>query len=246
MSSTTARSDTPLGARSAVITGASRGIGRECARLLSAAGATVVLLGRDMQAMTQLGHELKAKHAAFSTDLAYPDVVAKGLGKTREYLGGAPDIIVNNAAQFQLAPVDETPLEDFERTLAVNLTSHFAIVREFLGDMRARGSGDIVTIGSIADHTGLSGNAAYGASKFGLRGLHAVLREELRGSGVRATLISPGRVDTGIWDPKARMNASVPLGRAEMLAAEHVAQAVLFAVTRPRTVNVDELRISRA
>jgi NADP-dependent 3-hydroxy acid dehydrogenase YdfG len=245
MSSTTV-ADAPLRGRSAVITGASRGIGRECARALSAAGATVVLLGRDMDAMTRLGHELHAKYAAFSIELAHSDIVATVLRKVRERLGGAPDIIVNNAAQFQLAPLEETSVEDFERTLAVNLTSHFAIVREFLAGMRDRGSGHIVTIGSIADTRPLEGNAAYSASKFAARGLHGVLREETRGSGVRATLVSPGRVDTDIWagiDAGARMDLGPRTG---MIAAEDVADAVLYVVTRPPSVNVDELRLSRA
>jgi NADP-dependent 3-hydroxy acid dehydrogenase YdfG len=244
MSSTTADNERALSGRTAVVTGASRGIGRECARQLSDAGARLVLLSRDVEAMSQLRRELHGKHAGFSIDLARPDIVAEVLVRVRAHLEGAPDIIVNNAAQFQLAPVELTSIEDFQRMLDVNLTSHFAIVREFIDDMRVRGSGDIVTIGSTADHEGLPGNAAYSASKFALRGLHAVIREELRGSGVRATLISPGRVDTGIWDPVERQNTSIPMSRSGMMSADDVAGAVLYAVTQPARVNVDELRLS--
>lgn len=245
MSSTTG-AEAPLHGRTAIVTGASRGIGRECARLLSAAGATLVLLARDMDAMTRFGRELRGKHAAFSVELAQSDVVAKVLAKIREYLGAAPDIIVNNAAQFQLAPLEETSVEDFERTLAVNLTSHFAIVREFLGEMRQRGTGHVVTIGSIADVRPLEGNAAYSSSKFAARALHGVLREETRGSGIRATLVSPGRVDTDIW-AGIEAGGRPDLGpRSGMIAAADVADAVLYVVTRPAAVNIDELRLSRA
>ena len=247
MSSTTAGDGAPsLAGRTAVVTGASRGIGQEIARALAAAGSELILVSRDMDAMTRFGQATKARFAAYSCDLAYPDIVATVLAKIRERLGGAPDILVNNAGRFLLAPVDETAPEEFERILTVNLTSQFAFVREFLPDMRRRGRGHIVTIGSIADHLALPGNAAYAASKFGARGMHEVLREETRGSGVRATLISPGPVDTTLWDdvnPDAREGFTP---RARMLDAGAVAQAVWFAVTRPDDVNVDELRLSRA
>lgn len=245
MSNTTAGSEAPLGGRSAVITGASRGIGRECARALSRAGCTVVLLGRDTDAMTELGHALRSKWAAFSIDLAHPDRVPAVADRVRAHLGGAPDVVVNNAAQFFLAPVEETSVEAFQRTLAVNLSSHFALVRSFLGAMRERGSGHVVTIGSIADVRALEGNAAYSASKFGLRGLHGVVREETRGSGVRATLVSPARVDTDLWEG-IEPHATQSRPRSGMLAPEDVADAVVYAVTRGAAVNIDELRLSRA
>jgi NADP-dependent 3-hydroxy acid dehydrogenase YdfG len=110
--------------------------------------------------------------------------------------------------------------------------------------MRARGSGSIVTIGSIADRTAFPENGAYAASKFGVRGLHEVLRAELRGSGVRATLVSPGPTDTPIWDALDPDNRPGFTPRAAMLRPEAVAAAVLYAVSQPPAVNVDELRLS--
>ena len=135
---------------------------------------------------------------------------------------------------------------DFDRTLTVNLASQFAIVREFMADMRTRGSGHIVTIGSIADHLAFAENAAYAASKFGVRAVHEVLRAELRGSGVRATLVSPGPTDTSIWDEIQPDTKPGFTPRAKMLAPSAVAAAVRFAVTQPPGVNVDELRLTRS
>jgi NADP-dependent 3-hydroxy acid dehydrogenase YdfG len=109
--------------------------------------------------------------------------------------------------------------------------------------MVGRGSGHFVTIGSIADHAAYPGNSAYAASKHGLRGLHEVLRAELAGSGIRATLVSPGSVNTDMWNP---VNPDAKQGfvrRADMLRAEDVAEAVLFAVTRPARVDVTEIRL---
>jgi NADP-dependent 3-hydroxy acid dehydrogenase YdfG len=120
-------------------------------------------------------------------------------------------------------------------------------VRAFLEEMKGRKSGHIVTIGSVADRVIYAGNAAYVAAKFGLRGLHEVMRTELRGTGVRTTLVSPSSTDTDIWksitiaDPGERPPAEVP-----MLAVQDVVAAVMFALAQPERVNIDELRLSRS
>jgi NADP-dependent 3-hydroxy acid dehydrogenase YdfG len=112
--------------------------------------------------------------------------------------------------------------------------------------MRARKSGDIVTLGSIADRYAFTGNAAYSATKFGMRAFHEVLRAETRGSGVRAILVSPGPVDTEIWDPhEASIGTRFPK-RADMLTADDVARAIVFAVSQPAHVDIDELRLTRS
>jgi len=104
----------------------------------------------------------------------------------------------------------------------------------------------MVTIGSVADHAAFSGNTAYAASKFGLRGLHETLLAEYRGSGMRFTLVSPGPTDTAAWDavdPDSRPGFTP---RARMLRPGDVAEAVLFAATRPSHVQVDWLRLGPA
>jgi NADP-dependent 3-hydroxy acid dehydrogenase YdfG len=184
--------------------------------------------------------------SAYRCDLADQASIRRMLPKITAWLAGAPDILVNNAATFFLRPADRTSVEDFERTLAVNVAGSFAFIREFLPAMRERGHGHIVTIGSIADHRAFRDNAAYGASKYALRGLHEVLRAELRGSGVRTTLVSPGHTDTAIWDG---VDADLMQGvspRAKMLPPRAVAEAVRYAVAQPAEVNVDELRLSRS
>src|SRR5262249_22766063 len=176
-------------------------------------------------------------------DAAAVDAMAS---RVRGELGDAPDVIVNNAGLFKLAPVHATTPDDFTSALEVNLIAPFRVIRAFLPAMRERKRGHIVNVGSIADRVAFPENGAYAASKYGLRGLHEVLRTELAGSGVRATLVSPGPVDTSLWDeidPDSKPGFSP---RASMLHPDAVAAAVLFAVTQPPTVNVDELRLSRA
>jgi NADP-dependent 3-hydroxy acid dehydrogenase YdfG len=109
--------------------------------------------------------------------------------------------------------------------------------------MREAGDGGFISIGSVADHTGFPENAAYAASKFGLRGLHETLAAEYRGTGVRLTLISPGATDTTIWDPFTPERRPGFPSRAAMLRPEDVADAVLFAATRPAHVHVDWIRL---
>ena len=123
----------------------------------------------------------------------------------------------------------------------------FLFVRSFLGDMKLRKRGHIVTIGSIADHTIFSGNLAYSAAKFGLRAVHEVLRAELRGTGVRTSLISPAATNTDIWnDVTVTDPVNHPHTKRPMLEPDDVVRAVVFAVTQPETVNIDELRLSHS
>ena len=239
--------DRPLTGKTALVTGGSRGIGAECARALSAAGADLIIVARDAKTLEKLAGELAGSRVDTHTcDLANPDGVPALLATIGRTLKDAPDIIVNNAGAFTLAPLEETPVDAVKAALRLNLASPFLIVREFLGAMKKRQSGDIVTVGSVADRKAYPGNALYAATKFGARGMHEVLREETRGTGVRATLISPGPVDTDIWNPVDPDSRPGFTPRARMLEPADVAQALLWAVTRPASVNVDELRLSRS
>jgi len=101
-----------------------------------------------------------------------------------------------------------------------------------------------VTVGSVADHRALPGNAAYAAAKWGLRGLHGVLEAELRATGVRCSLVSPGPTDTAMWDAVDLDATPGFLPRRAMLSPEDVADAILFVVTRPPRANVDLLRLN--
>ncbi len=236
----------PLRDKAAVITGASRGIGLECARSLHAAGARVVLVARGSAALKSAVAELGDRAHAVVGDMVDAVAVQRVIREIRALLKGVPDILVNNAGRFGLAAVERTSVLEFANTLQVNLTSQFTFMHDFLPDLRERGSGHIITIGSIADRHAFVDNAAYATSKFGVRGLHEVLREEVRGSGIRATLISPSPVDTHLWDEVDPDSREGFTPRRLMLEASAVADAVLFAATRPASVNIDELRLSHS
>ena len=231
--------------RRVLVTGASRGIGAAVARRLAAAGARVALLARGKDALAALAREIGGGALGLACDVRDTETLTHALAQLPDRMGGAPEIIVNNAGAFVNAPAHETSVQSFSDTLAVNLTAPFAVVRALLPAMRAAKSGHVVTIGSIADRTAFPGNSAYSASKFGLRALHEVLRAELRGTGVRASLIAPGPVDTDIWNPIDPDNRAGFTKRKEMLSVTAVADAVYFVLTADPELNVDELRISR-
>jgi NADP-dependent 3-hydroxy acid dehydrogenase YdfG len=235
---------TRLSGRSAVVTGASRGIGAGIAAALAAEGARVVMLARNEARLKEASRSLKGS-IPIAGDVSDPKSVEKVARQISKELGGAPDILVNNAGIFGVSIVEETKVDFFLQTINTNLVGPFLFVRAFLADMKKRGSGHIVTIGSIADRTIFTGNAAYSAAKFGVRAVHEVLRAELRGSGIRASLISPASTDTEIWnsvtvtDPAGKPHSTRP-----MLSPDDVVAAVIFALTQPERVNIDELRLS--
>jgi NAD(P)-dependent dehydrogenase (short-subunit alcohol dehydrogenase family) len=178
------------------------------------------------------------------TDEASVHVMAE---RVEAELGGAPDIVVNNAGVFQVAAITEMSMRLFSDVLHTNLVGPFLVVHAFAARMKERRSGHFVSIGSIADRGIFPENGAYAPAKYALRAMHEVLRLELKGSGVRATLISPGPVNTEMWDgiTFAGPERIVP-DRGMMLASGDVASAVLYAVTQPAVVNIDELRLSHA
>jgi NAD(P)-dependent dehydrogenase (short-subunit alcohol dehydrogenase family) len=226
----------PLVGQTAVVAGASRGIGLAIAEELQAAGSHVVRLARS------LADAESERRTDLRCDVSDPDAVARVARRVLE-ARGAPDVLVNAAGVFLVSPLAETTPQEFGAQLAGNLVAPFLLLRAFLPAMIARRRGLVVTIGSVADHHAFTGNAAYGAAKTGLRGLHEVLRAELRGSGVRATLVSPGPVDTPIWDPVDPDRRPGFTKRAQMLKPEDVAEAVLFVATRRAEVAIPELRM---
>ena len=233
-----------LAGRLAVVTGATRGIGLAISRRLVEAGARPALVARNEEQVRRLAAELGA--VAAPGDVSSPRGAGEVAARAVEALGGSPDILVNAAGSFRLAPIAETDPEDFSRQRDGNRAGPYFLMRAWLPGMLSRRSGHIVNIGSVAGRTSMAGNGAYGASKFGLRGLHQVLAEEIRGSGVRATLIEPAATDTPLWDPLDPDSRDDLPSRSQMLTPDDVARAVVFALTQPAEVELSLLAIRSA
>jgi NAD(P)-dependent dehydrogenase (short-subunit alcohol dehydrogenase family) len=203
---------------------------------LAEEGAAIAALARTLEPVDSEGR------LDIPCDVTDATAVRAAIGQTIDRLG-VPDIVVNNAGAFLLKALPDTTDAEFAEQLAANLVGPFLILREMLPYLIERQAGHVITIGSVVDHQPYAGNAAYGASKYGIRGLHEVTAAELRGTGVRTTLISPGPTDTRLWDqldPDSREDLPA---RASMLAPVDVANAVVYAATQPPRVAVEWLRI---
>jgi NADP-dependent 3-hydroxy acid dehydrogenase YdfG len=233
-----------LWGRTALVTGASRGIGRRIAERLAEAGAHVTGLGRSEAALRELSLATGGK--SLVADLTDDVAVWEALDGWVDERGGPPDIVVNAAGSFSLASLATETLASFDRGLAVNVRGPFIVVRALLPGMLERGSGLFVNVGSVAGRKALPGNGVYAAGKYGLRGLHEVLLEEIRGTGVRATLLEPAATDTESWDPLDPDGDPALPSRDQMLRPEDVADAVLFVATRADHVRIPLLQIERA
>jgi NADP-dependent 3-hydroxy acid dehydrogenase YdfG len=228
----------------ALVTGGSRGIGLAIARALVREGVRVALVARGAEELEARAKELGSDTIAVAADVSVSSEVDRAVRQVRDAFGDAPDLLINNAGIFNPKPLHLLAPEEFERMMKINLIAPFFVLRALLPGWRERGKGHVITIGSIADRTIFADNGAYSASKFGIRAMHEVLRAETRGTGVRTTLISPSATDTPIWETVTLAPDNRFPPRDKMLGADAVADAVVWAATRPAKVNVDELRIT--
>lgn len=223
--------------RVCLITGASRGIGRATAVALAEAGWRLALVARSQEALENVIADLGGgEHLTVPCDVAAEAEVVNAVRATVERFGRL-DALVCAAGTGQFAPTVESTGEDWDRTIAANLTGTYLACREALKVMLPRRTGHLVTILSVAAKLAFPASAAYCASKWGAYGLTKVLAEEVRREGIRVTAILPGSTDTPFWDPIG----GPP--REDMLPAARVAEAIRYALDAPADTSVDEIHV---
>jgi 3-hydroxybutyrate dehydrogenase len=204
--------------RHALVTGASRGIGRSIALALAAAGADVALSARGQTELDQVAAEIRAlgrQAIAISCDVTNPDNVAR-MAETALASLGAVDILVNNAGAAASHKFLGHPDELWHQMLAVNLTSAYHVTKALVPQMVSRGTGRIIMIASVASKMGARYIAAYTAAKHGVLGLTRALAAELVASGITVNAICPGYVDTPMTDGTiANMVARTKMSEAQ-------------------------------
>ena len=178
-----------------VVTGASRGIGRAIAAAFAAEGCRVAICSRDSTAADKAAKEMDGDVIATGCDVGrYEDVEAL-FSFVEERLGGC-DILINNAGVGHFASLLDLSIEQWREVIDTNLTGAFYCTKLAAAQMRQRGGGFIVNIGSLAGKNPFAGGAAYNASKFGLNGFSEAVMQDLRHDGIRVTQIMPGSVET--------------------------------------------------
>jgi short-subunit dehydrogenase len=227
--------------RYALITGASSGIGRATALAFAQAGIHLALVSR-----TQAKLEAVAADAAqygvtvrcYPIDLLQVEHVQE---KVAAIAAVEPiDILVNNAGMGYTASLANTPLADWQRVLTLNLTSVFQCIQGILPTMRERQRGTIINVSSIAGQQVFPDWGAYCVSKYGLVALSKTLAVEERHRGIRVVTISPGSVNTPIWDTDT---VHADFDRASMLTPETVAQSILYTALLPQNAVIEDLTL---
>ena len=219
-----------LDGKTALITGASGGIGAAIARTLHAQGAAVALSGTREDALQALAGELGERAHVCPADLRDP-AAADALVGASEKAAGPLDILVNNAGFTRDMLAMRMKDEDWQAVLDVDLTAPFRLARAAMRGMLRRRAGRIIGIASIVGSTGNPGQANYAAAKAGLVGMTKAMAQEVGARGITVNIVAPGFIQTPMTDAltddqRAKLTAAIPLGR--MGQPEDVAAAVLY------------------
>jgi NADP-dependent 3-hydroxy acid dehydrogenase YdfG len=232
----------------ALVTGASSGIGEATARALAAQGAQVAVAARRKDRLDTLAGEIGG--LSIEADVTDREQAAAAVERTASELGRL-DIVINNAGVMLLGPIVDAPVEEWDRMIALNLNGLLYVAHAALphllraAEQEPRRVADLVNVSSVAGRRNGAGGGVYQLTKHGVGAFSESLRQEITGRYVRSSLIEPGAVETELTDhlrPEIREQLVAGLA-AEKLQAEDIADAILYIVTRPRHVAINEILV---
>ena len=233
----------------AIVTGASSGIGEATAIALAAAGAKVAIAARRserLETLTQRIQQNGGEALPITADVANEAQVQDMVSATKDKWGRV-DILVNNAGVMLLGPISEANTEDWRRMFDVNVLGLMYATHAILPLMKAQGEGHIVNISSVAGRVANAGTGVYNATKWAVGAFSESLRKEVHKDKIRVTIIEPGLVATElpqhITNPEAKERAKAFYESVRSLDSEDIAAAIVYAVTQPPHVNVNEILI---
>ncbi|MFJ5770094.1 SDR family oxidoreductase [Psychrobacillus sp. NPDC093180] len=230
-----------LQGKTAIVTGASTGIGATIAKELAKEGANVVLAARRLEKLDDVKSEIlkitnnNVKVIAIQADMSVQSDVNQLAEKALAELGNV-DILVNNAGQMLTSTIRSGQVEEWEQMIDVNIKGVLYGIHAVLPSMLSQSSGHIINIASVSGHEVTKTSTVYSATKYAVRAISMGLEKELARTGVRITNISPGMVDTDL-------NRNSAWNDRKMLEATDIAKAVVYAVTQPDYVNVNEITV---
>jgi len=245
---------TSLDGTVALITGASSGIGEATARALASQGAKVAVAARRLERLERLASEIGGQgHTALAirSDITDQAQAIDAVDRTVSELGRL-DIVVNNAGQMLLGPIEDAPTEEWDRMIDLNLkglinTTHAALPHLLAAaEDSERGCADVVNISSVAGRIARAGSGVYNLTKFGVGAFSESFRQEFASRKLRSIIIEPGAVDTELSDhirDGVREVVRERFADIEMLQADDIADAIAYAVTRPAHVSLNEILI---
>ncbi len=232
-----------LAGKIAIVTGASRGIGRAICIALAQEGATIVLAARSSDTLQEAADRVTqagGKAHVVVTELTDEESIKNLVNQTEETFGRL-DVLVNNAGITHSSTLEETATEDWDRCMQVNARAPFILCREALPLLRQSPAGYIINIASVVGVKGYPLQSAYTSSKHALRGMTISLSEELRDSNIRVHLLCPGGVDTDMVS-----NVRPDIKKEDLIGTDEIAELVVYLVTHKGRGIVDELHIRRA
>src|ERR1700749_3750524 len=237
-------------AKTALITGATSGIGEACAHLFAREGYKLILTGRRMDRLEKVAKKVNSKH---SVEVAYYDFDVRDREATLKTLDGLPkewkkvDVLINNAGLSRgLDPINEGSFEDWDTMIDTNVKGLLNVTKVVSGWMVERGSGHIINLGSIAGKEVYASGNVYCASKFAVDALNRGMRIDLAPHGIRVTAIHPGAVETEFSEVRFKGDkerAKKVYEGFDPLVAEDIAETIWFVVSRPAHVNINELTV---
>ena len=244
----------PLDGTVALITGASSGIGAATARALAAQGASVALAARRADRLEQLSSEISAaggRALVLDSDVTDSAQAESAVERTVRELGRL-DTVINNAGVMLLGPIENAPLEEWERMVKLNALGVLYIAHAALPHLLQaaedgpRRVADLVNVSSVAGRIARRNSGVYNLTKFGIGAFSESLRQEVTGRHVRVSLVEPGAVDTELMShlrPEARAQAAQRFANVEVMQADDIADAITFVVTRPRRMAINEILV---
>ena len=236
--------------RTAVVTGASSGIGAATARALAAEGFAVALAARREDRINELAEEITGgggKALAVPTDVGDPDSARSLIQKAKDEFGSV-DVLVNNAGVMLLGPIFGAELEHWQRMVNVNLLGLLYCTHAALPVMQEQGGGHIVNVSSVAGRVARLGSGVYNATKWGVGAFSESLRQEALNFNVRVTIIEPGYVDTELQGHNEHPMVVETMAKnkeeiGKVLEAEDIARAIVYAVQQPEHVSINEVLV---
>jgi NADP-dependent 3-hydroxy acid dehydrogenase YdfG len=237
----------------ALITGASSGIGEATAVALAAEGATLAVAARRRDRLEALEERLgnDTQVLVVETDIT-DEAAARGMVEATVREFGRLDTLVNNAGVMLLGPIVDAPVEEWERMVRLNLLgllycTHAALPHLLEAALsEPRRVADVVNVSSVAGRAARQGSGVYNATKFGVGAFSESLRQEVTRRHVRVSLIEPGATATELAThvrPEVLQGMAATFGDTELMQAEDIAESIVFTVTRPRHVTVNEVLI---